>query len=180
MFRVQAMRAFLYGPSAINSLDELDTVRTRPRAYKLNTQYTTINTISFITMIVHIPLTVVIPKADSSATQIYFSLSGARQLEPKTSNNTFDFDGFFNMRLQSLGNMRTALPKHFNDLIEHYDLLVHGMSGSRKILGGTDTQAQIRYQADLLKSFSELHDSDKDADEKAEGEDEDNDEGQGE
>ena len=45
------MRAFLYGPSAIKSLDDLDTIRTRPRAYKLHTQYTTINTVSFITMI---------------------------------------------------------------------------------------------------------------------------------
>jgi len=51
------MRAFLYGPSAIKSLDDLDTVRTRPRAFKLNTQYVTINTISFIAMIVRELLT---------------------------------------------------------------------------------------------------------------------------
>lgn len=86
-------------------------------------------------------------------------MSGAFQLEPKTNNNTFDFDGFFNMRLQSLYEMRKMLPNHFKDLINHYDLLVHGMSKNHKILGGTDTEAQIRYQADLLKSFSESHDA---------------------
>lgn len=49
---VQAMRAFLYGPSAIRSLDDLNATKSRPRAYTLNVQYTTISAISFFTMVV--------------------------------------------------------------------------------------------------------------------------------
>ena len=46
------MRTFLYGPTAMESLDDLDSAWTRPRAFNLSTTYTTINTISFITMVV--------------------------------------------------------------------------------------------------------------------------------
>jgi len=63
------------------------------------------------------------------------------------------------MRLESLKELKKSLPNRFRDLIEHYDLLVHGMSGRYRLLGGRDTENQMRYQANLLKSISESHDS---------------------
>jgi len=63
------------------------------------------------------------------------------------------------MRMESLKELKNKAPNHFDNLIEHYDLLVHGMSGRYKVLGGRETAAQIKYQADLLKSIDESHDS---------------------
>jgi hypothetical protein len=82
------------------------------------------------------------------------------------------------MRLQSLVELKNALPNHFHNLIEHYDLLVHGMSGTHRLLGGRDTEVQMKYQASLLKSIEESHDSgDED---KGENEDEEEYEGEDE
>ena len=64
------------------------------------------------------------------------------------------------MRMESLRELRNRTPNRFDDLIEHYDLLVHGMSGRYKVLAGRETATQIKYQADLLKSIDESHDSD--------------------
>lgn len=66
------------------------------------------------------------------------------------------------MRIQSLGEMESIQPNHFCKLINHYNLLVHGISATHKLLGGGDAEAQMTYQADLLKSMHETPDSDSD------------------
>jgi len=61
--------------------------------------------------------------------------------------------------MELLTRLKKKAPSHFHALLEHYDLLVHGMSEKYKIMGGMETAAQIGYQADLLRSIDELHDS---------------------
>ena len=56
--------------------------------------------------------------------------------------------------------MKNNRPNHFTKLIQHYDLLVHGISGKYRVLGGGDVEAQMKYQANLLKSIGEACDSD--------------------
>ena len=77
-------------------------------------------------------------------------------MEPKSRNNSFDFEMFFNMRMESLKDLECKTPSWFLKLIRHYDLLVHGQSERyRLMVMGDETKAQIRYQAELLKSIRE-------------------------
>ena len=63
------------------------------------------------------------------------------------------------MRMESLKALEKK-PKHFDELIDHYDLLVHGMSGKHKMFGGREAGVQIGYQMNLLEGINDLDDSD--------------------